>query len=495
VSVAASATDFAPGLERLFERLPPEADRRIAASDVEGEVPSWLRGTYYLNGPARFSRGDVAYRHWLDGDGMVCALSFGDDGARLVNRFVRSHKWVAEEEAGRALYRTFGTAFAGDRLLRGIALASPVNVSVYPWAGKLLAFGEQGLPWELDPETLETRGEHTFDGRLNAISPFSAHPHIDPVSGEMVNFGVSFAARRPMLHLYRFAPSGELVLRRRHALDAPRSVHDFALSERYAVFYLSPYVFDMEAFMAEGATLIDGLAWRPELGSRIRVFDRETGDEVADLAIGSKYCLHLVNAFEPPPPGRGQPIPGGRLVLDVIELEEPVYPDYHPLSELFHDVEPGQPVRRILDLDRGEVISEEKLPFRQACDFPNIGADRTGREYEDFWLLGISATGREGRKFFDRLVHCRWGNAPRAYDSPAGRYLGGEPVCVHHPSDRERVAVICQEFDSDADRGCFLVFDGLDVEAGPLARIPAASPLPLLFHAAFEPAPSFATDG
>jgi hypothetical protein len=128
------------------------------------------------------------------------------------------------------------------------------------------------------------------------------------------------------------------------------------------VLYLSPYVFDMEAFMAEGATLIDGLAWRPELGSRIRVFDRETGDEVADVPIGDKYCLHLINAYEPSLPERGQPISeptaggGGqpilgtglrRLVVDVIELEEPVYPDYQPLSDLFLDVRPGQPVRRI----------------------------------------------------------------------------------------------------------------------------------------------------
>jgi hypothetical protein len=40
--------------------------------------------------------------------------------------------------------------------VRDLALASPVNVSVYPVAGRLLAFGEQGLPWELDPVTLET---------------------------------------------------------------------------------------------------------------------------------------------------------------------------------------------------------------------------------------------------------------------------------------------------------------------------------------------------
>ena len=122
----------------------------------------------------------------------------------FTNRFVRSTKFTTEEEAGRPLFRAFGTAFEDDRLMHGVGLQSPVNVSVYPAFGTLLAFGEQGLPWELDPVTLETRGEYTFGGRLNPISPFSAHPNVDPDSGELFNFGISFSARRPCLQLYRF---------------------------------------------------------------------------------------------------------------------------------------------------------------------------------------------------------------------------------------------------------------------------------------------------
>jgi all-trans-8'-apo-beta-carotenal 15,15'-oxygenase len=113
--------DHAPGLERAFARVPEEGSYTL--SGIEGTIPSYVRGTYYLNGPARFSRGDLAYRHWLDGDGMVAALRFRDGEVRFTNRFVRSAKWTGEEAAGRALFRAFGTAFPGDQLLRGIALA------------------------------------------------------------------------------------------------------------------------------------------------------------------------------------------------------------------------------------------------------------------------------------------------------------------------------------------------------------------------------------
>src|SRR6185295_2047226 len=195
----APVVDHAPGLERAFSFVPEERSAELL--QVEGEIPSFLRGTYYLNGPARFARGDVRYRHWLDGDGMVCALRFDDGGARLTARFVRSAKLAAEEATGRALYRAFGTAFPGDRLVRGIALESPINVSVYSWAGALLAFGEQGLPWELDPDTLETRSPFNFGGALNPLSPFAAHPKIDPATGELFNFGISFSATQPSLNL------------------------------------------------------------------------------------------------------------------------------------------------------------------------------------------------------------------------------------------------------------------------------------------------------
>ncbi|MDX1503995.1 MAG: carotenoid oxygenase family protein, partial [Thermoanaerobaculia bacterium] len=241
VATAPSERTIRPArwLERAFEIEPHEESYRVAA--VEGELPGFLRGTYYLNGPALFYRAGRSLEHWLDGDGMVRALTFDGAAPRYRSRFVRSRKFRAEEEAGRFLYRAFGTAFAGDRLERGIGLASPVNVSVYPWAGRLLAFGEQGLPWELDPETLDTVGEHTFGGRLNAVSPFAAHPAFDKKSGEMYNFGVSFSDSRPTLSLYRFDPTGELVYRRRLPMERPVSVHDFALGGRWAVFHLSPY--------------------------------------------------------------------------------------------------------------------------------------------------------------------------------------------------------------------------------------------------------------
>src|SRR5262249_57436045 len=186
---------------------------------------------------------------------MVGALRFGRDGVRFTCRYVRGPKFMAEEIAGRPLFRAFGTAFPGDRLRRGVATESPMNVSVYPYLDTLLAFGEQSLPVELNPDTLATRGPYDFDGQLTEMSPFSAHPKFDAATGEMLNFGVWFDPREPSLHLYRFAAEAQLADRERVPLPYPCAIHDFAVTPRHAVFYLSPHLLDVAALRAGRTTL------------------------------------------------------------------------------------------------------------------------------------------------------------------------------------------------------------------------------------------------
>src|SRR2546425_1225199 len=149
------STDYAPLVEHLLLVKPVE--QTCFVEDIQGDIPEFVRGTFSLNGPSVFAREIFRYRHWLDGDGMVSSLRFENGSARFSSRFVRTTKFVEETKAGRPVFRAFGTCFPQDRLRLGIGLESPANVSVYRYGNSLLAFGEQGLPWELDPVTLATR--------------------------------------------------------------------------------------------------------------------------------------------------------------------------------------------------------------------------------------------------------------------------------------------------------------------------------------------------
>jgi carotenoid cleavage dioxygenase-like enzyme len=470
--------DHAPLLERAFR---PSADEHAGVPvPVRGSLPAYVRGTCYLNGPGRFARGSVRYRHWLDGDGMVCALAVGD-GCTLTNRFVRSEKFAREEAEGRAIFRTFGTSFPGDELKRGIGLVSPVNVSVYPYTGTLLAFGEQGLPWELDPTTLDTRGVYTFGGQLNEITPFSAHPKIDYRTHELFNFGVSFSAEHPALNVFRFAPDRRLVYRRRVRLPYASSMHDFAISGRYLVFYVSPLVLSMGRLL-QGSTLMDALTWQPELGAHLVIVSRETGELVASLDAGRTHCLHLVNAFDDE---------RGRLVVDLIEFEKPLYPEYQIVPDLFTDTFRGHPVRLVVDVPAARLVERVDIAYDCSPDFPQHDPDVTGQPYDQFWMLGISRAGRPGRKFFDELVRVSWDTRDvDVYRVPERQYLGGEPIFIPDRSRPHSGTVMCQLFDAETSASSFVAFDAFNVAAGPIATIAMPSFVPFLFHSVFAPAMS-----
>jgi len=394
----------------------------------------------------------------------------------VVQRFVRTAKAIEEETAGRALYRTFGTRFEGDRLNRGVALMSPANVSVTAFAGTLLAFGEQGMPIELDAHTLATRGPFSFGTALTDLTPFSAHPRRDPVTGSLVNFGVSFAADQPTLNLFAFDDAARLLHRRRVALDLPRTIHDFALTERHAIFHLGPYLLDAAA-LAQGRTVMEALSWRPELGSRLLVVARQTGETVASIPHGSCYCLHVINGFDR----------GDETVIDVIEYERPLYEDYGDLPNLFSGVGPGRPVRLVIDTAEGSIRERIPVAYTRAPDFPAIDPDLTARPYPEFWMLGISAAGSPGRKFFDELVRVDWSSPDRCevLRLPAGRFFAGEPALVPGPDLRDDV-VVCPVCDPSAGRTSIGLFRARGLE--PIAMLPLRDLLPPLFHSTFTAA-------
>ncbi len=319
---------------------------------------------------------------------------------------------------------------------------------------------------------------HTFGGQLNEITPFSAHAKIDHRTGELFNFGVSFSATNPAMNVFRFSPDGRLLYRRRFPLPYPSSIHDFAISERYLVFYVSPLVLDMEALTRKGSSLMDALSWQPERGSKMMIASRETGEFVAAIDIGHSYCLHLVNAFDQ----------DGRLIVDVVEYEKPVYPEYQVIPDLFSDTFGGHPVRFEVDPAAPAIVSRRDLAYGQSPDFPALDPNAIGHAYDSFWMLGISHSGRPGRKFFDHIVRVDWstGQAETCH-APASCYFGGEPAFVPDPADpSRRGVVICQQFDAARVVSSFVAFDAFHLAKGPIATMTLGSPVPPLFHSVFH---------
>ena len=93
-------------------RTTPEYDD-VALALVQGSLPPDLLGTLLRNGNGHFEQHGVPYDHLFDGDGMVARFTFDGQQVSYRNRYVRTQEFVAEEAAGRMLYRSFGTNLPG----------------------------------------------------------------------------------------------------------------------------------------------------------------------------------------------------------------------------------------------------------------------------------------------------------------------------------------------------------------------------------------------
>lgn len=354
-----------------FEALEQELDYRVPMSDVQGQVPDEVRGTFFRIGPGRNKIGGQKFGHWFDGDGMLHAVSFKDDGVVYRNRYVRTPKYLAETRANKIVMRSFGHNAPGG-LLKNIGRlpANCANTSLVYHGDKLLALWEGGRPWQLDPATLDTIGEHDYHGKLGRFNSFSAHGKINPRTGVYYNFGirpdmsVSGALNgRGAIDLYKIAPSGHLVGKGSFTVDFLSFCHDFALTENYMIFFLSPIAMKSPLPWIAGLKPFEqAISWQPELGMKVYVvrtadFKVEKVFQVDDPFI----AIHFSNAWE---------TADGNVDIDLTRFED--FSVNELLKDIFHsngDSFSGTFWRYTLDMSGG-VIRERQYENAKHGEFP-----------------------------------------------------------------------------------------------------------------------------
>ncbi|MGB3200278.1 MAG: carotenoid oxygenase family protein, partial [Nodosilinea sp.] len=125
-------------------------------TDIEGSIPTELEGTLFRNGPGLLDIHGHPVKHPFDGDGMISSIAIRDGKAFFRNRFVRTAGYVAEQNAGKPLFRgVFGTQKPGGPLANAfdLNLKNLANTHIVYWADKLLALWEAAEPHRLDPST------------------------------------------------------------------------------------------------------------------------------------------------------------------------------------------------------------------------------------------------------------------------------------------------------------------------------------------------------
>ncbi len=231
---------------------------------VDGKVPANCDVTLYRNGPAKFRRGTGASGHWFDGDGLVRKFRVGNGKATLAARFVDTPKRRLETKLDAIVQPGFGSSRRDGAVVNGPDDTNAANTSVLMSGGELLALWEGGSPAILDPETLETRGFKTFRRDLKQM-PFLAHPRVEP-DGTVWNLG----GNGKSTFVWKLNPDGSLGKAEMLEVGRASYFHDFTATARHLIIVLQPWV--QEGFKFPLST---AMAWKPELGTRILVIDKD----------------------------------------------------------------------------------------------------------------------------------------------------------------------------------------------------------------------------
>jgi carotenoid cleavage dioxygenase len=232
---------FAPsGVEADVQNLPV----------IDGAIPEALDGSFYRVAPdpqfPPIADDDI----WFNGDGIVTRFRFRGGEVSLRQRWARTEKFSLEREAGRALFGAYRNPLTDHESVKG-RIRGTANTNVIVHAGKLLALKEDSPPVWMDPETLETIEPcYDFNGRMTSQT-FTAHPKIDPRTGQMLAFG--YAAKglctRDMV-FYAIGPDGEIEREVWFQIPYYCMMHDFGITQDYVVFHVVPIVGSWERLEA-----------------------------------------------------------------------------------------------------------------------------------------------------------------------------------------------------------------------------------------------------
>jgi carotenoid cleavage dioxygenase-like enzyme len=436
-------------------------------------VPAELAGTLYRTGPALFASGGRRYQHLFDGDGAVSAVRFAGGTVLGAARLVDSAGLRDERRAGRMRYGTYGTNAPGWRRVLP-RLKNSGNTAMLAWAGRLFALFEPARPTEIDADSLATRGETDLGGVIPQA--FSAHPHAVAARRTIVNFGVRYG-RRTVADLFALEPDGRARRLGEVALPGPTMIHDFAVTERHAVFFVSPLRFNPARVLLGLESFGDALRWRPELGTEIIVAPLADPAAATRFTVEPFFQWHFANAFER----------GGEIVVDVVR-----WPDFSSNAWLKSLVHATHTTPRFGDVARATLQpGARRARFERlwsgAGEFPRVAPAVEGAAYRFVYLASTSPASQRAAAFPDGITRLdvTTGRAD-TWTSAAGEAVS-EAVFVPRPgaADEDAGWLVALAYDPRRDRTAALVLDARAVADGPVARAWFDHHLPPTFHGTF----------
>ncbi|HEX5374402.1 MAG TPA: carotenoid oxygenase family protein [Aquabacterium sp.] len=361
---ASAETVTNPFLQGPF--APVAQERTDTSLTVHGQLPPELHGIYARIGPNPIKPPAKPQKyHWFTGDGMVHGVRLEGGQARWYR-----NRWIGSKSVQKNLQRP---KLPGDT--RGVF--DTVNTNVFAHAGRIWASVEAGpMPVQLDAELNSVK--HGLPGFTLSL-PFSAHPHLDPISGDLHAVCYDAIQHRQVFYV-RVGTDGEIdKVVRIHVQHGPM-IHDCAITRSKVMVLDLPVTFSWwELVKRSGFPYI----WNDRHPARVGVLPREgDSEDIRWYEVDPCFVFHTCNAYD---------LPDGGVVMDVV-----VHERMFDRSRVGPEADTQARFERWTLPAQGHRVERQVICTR-AQEFPRLDERRVGQSYRYAYAVEFSADALGGQ--------------------------------------------------------------------------------------------------
>ncbi|MEL6112546.1 MAG: carotenoid oxygenase family protein [Pseudomonadota bacterium] len=443
---------------------------------INGKIPDDLDGRLYRVGPGRFEKDGQTFAHWFDGEGLVLSIDFKNGQAEARAAFVDDpyphDPPPAIDDRGRfgiapaSLWKRLQSIWTADSYI------NPANTALLYWGNRLFGLFEGGLPTELDPHDLSTRGKTDLGAVRRA---FCAHPKYHARTDSWFNQGFR-TAPRPMMDYTRMKPDGTAERFASVAYDGALFTHDFAVTDTHIISVCSPMFADAAAVIFGAKPLSEVLSWYPERGTEFIVVPIDNPRAVQRIKGPPLFYSHTANAYDR----------DGCLVIQGIAA--PDCSNMHWVNAVKRGARDlprgsvGVLIEIILNPATGEIKVETVLD--RCVEFPQINPRCAGTIHNHVYLNGFRDEAVAYEDFFDTVIKRSRDGTVISHVVEGGHYVS-EPIfapCSLNSADADEDDgyLLTVNYNASADRSYLDILTAKDL--APVAQCAFDRALPMSFH-------------
>ena len=462
----------------LVKFHPTRFEADVFECQVEGEIPKELEGAFIrVSGERQFPtlENDII----INGDGLFSAFYFENGHVSFKSRYVMTDRLKAERAARRRLFGIYRNKYTDEPSVMNMPQRdNTANTTAFAHHGELYALREDCHPYKIDPLTLETLGVGEFPGLESKT--ISAHPKIDPDTGEWWSYGV-FAKGEPTtdMSLHVFDKNGKLTREEWFKSPIAGACHDWCITENHLIFPVLNLTADPERIRAGGQYY----QYEPGTPGKWGIMPKHGSVEdmrwfdVKEAVIG-----HIMNAYSD----------GDKVIVDT------------PLStgngfSFFSDKDGNYPgadevevqiARLVFDLSKpGSVEASREKMAGAYGEMPRVDERFIGKKYRYGYFAARNFVEMSKGIMKVGVGQIDWQTGEVKEYNPHATFCH-EPVFIPKSPDADEgdgyILSACDRMQEN--RSDLLILDGNDISRGPIATVKLPFPQSPPFHGCWMPA-------